>query len=130
MSVQGIHDVFLAEGSVNGERFEFFIWNYLLPVLMPFNGINPLSVVILDNASIHHIQSNVQLIESTGAKVLFLPPYSPDLNPLEPVFGKVKTILKENDPIFQTTSTPRLLLALAFTGLGFHHGNSRRLFQL
>ena len=65
--------------------------------------------------SIHHVQSNVQLIESTGAKVLFLPPYSPDLNPLEPVFGKVKTILKENDPIFQTTSTPRLLLALAFT---------------
>ena len=115
MSVQGIHDVFLAEGSVNGERFEFFIRNYLLPVLMPFNGINPLSVVILDNASIHHVQSNVQLIESTGAKVLFLPPYSPDLNPLEPVFGKVKTILKENDPIFQTTSTPRLLLALAFT---------------
>ena len=115
MSMQGIHDVFLAEGSVNGERFEFFIRNYLIPVLMPFNGINPLSVVILDNASIHHVQLNVQLIESAGAKVLFLPPYSPDLNPLEPVFGKVKTILKENDPIFQTTSTPRLLLALAFT---------------
>ena len=74
-----------------------------------FNGINPLSVVIMDNASIHHVQSNVRLIESTGAKVLFLPPYSPDLNPLEPVFGKVKTILKENDCIFQTSSTPRLL---------------------
>ena len=95
MSVQGIHDVFLAEGSVNGERFEFFIRNYLLPVLMPFNGINPLSVVILDNASIYRVQSNVQLFESTGAKVLFLPPYSPDLNPLEPVFGKVKTILRK-----------------------------------
>ena len=117
MSVQGIHDVFLAEGSVNRQRFEFFIRNYLLPVLMLFNGIKPLSVVILDNASIHHVQSNVQLIESTGAKVLFLPPYSPDLNPLEPVFGKVtcKTILKENDPIFQTTSIPRLLLGLTFT---------------
>ena len=115
MSVQGIHDVFLAEGSINGERFEFFIRNYLLPVLMPFNGINPLSVVIMDNASIHHVQSNVQLIENTGAKVIFLPPYSPDLNPLEPVFGKVKTILKENDCIFQTSSTPRVLLTLAFT---------------
>ena len=115
MSVRGIHDVFLAEGSVNGEKFEFFIRNYLLPVVMPFNGINPLSVVIMDNASIHHVQSNVQLIENAGAKVLFLPPYSPDLNPLEPVFGKVKAILKENDCIFQTTSTPRLLLASAFT---------------
>ena len=58
MSVGGIHDVFLAEGSVNGERFEFFIRNYLLPVVMPFNGINSLSVVIMDNASIHHVQSN------------------------------------------------------------------------
>ena len=115
MSVQGIHDVFLAEGSINGQRFEFFIRNYLLPVLMPFNGINPLSVVIMDNASIHNVQSNVQLIESTGAKVIFLPPYSPDLNPLEPVFGKVKTILKENDCIFQTSSIPRRLLTLAFT---------------
>ena len=63
---------------------------YYVPVLMPFNGISQLSVVILDNASIHHIQSNVQLIESTGAKVLFLLPYSPDLNPFEPVFGEVK----------------------------------------
>ena len=87
---------------------------YILPGLMPFNGINPLSVVIMDNASIHHVQSNVQLIESTSARVIFLPPYSPDLNPLEPVFGKVKAILKENDSIFQTSSTPRVLLAMAF----------------
>jgi transposase len=115
MSVQGIHDVFLAEGSINGDRFQFFIRNYLLPVMMPFNGINPLSVVIMDNASIHHVVSNVNLIESMGVKVIFLPPYSPDLNPLEPVFGKVKAILKENDSIFQATSAPRALLAMAFT---------------
>ena len=115
MSVYGIHDVFLAEGTINGDRFEFFIRNYLLPNLMPFNGLNPFSVVIMDNASIHHVQSNVSLIESIGAKVIFLPPYSPDLNPLEPVFGKVKTVLKENDSIFQASSTPRVLLAMAFT---------------
>ena len=115
MSVQGIHDVFLAEGSINGDRFEFFIRNFLLPVMMPFNGINPLSVVILDNASIHHVESNVNLIESMGVKVIFLPPYSPDLNPLEPVFGKIKAILKENDSIFQVTSAPRVFLAMAFT---------------
>ena len=57
MSVRAIHDVFLAEGNINEERFEFFIRNYLLPVLMPFNGINPMSVVIMDNASIHHVSS-------------------------------------------------------------------------
>ena len=115
MSVQGIHDVFLAEGSINGQRFEFFIPHYLLPILMPFNGVNPLSVVIMDNASIHHVHSNVQLIESVGAKVIFLPPYSPDLNPLEPVFGKVMPILNENDSIFQSSSVPRYLLTLTFS---------------
>ena len=115
MSVQGIHDVFLSEGTVNGDKFGFFIRNYLLPILMPFNGINSASVVIMDNASIHHVHSNVQLIESIGAKVLFLPPYSPDLAPLEPVFGKVKTILKENDCIFQTSNIPRVLITMAFT---------------
>ena len=68
MSVRGIHDLFLAEGSISGDRFEFFIRNYLLPVLMPFNGMNPLSVVIMDNASIHHIESNVNICYVICAK--------------------------------------------------------------
>ena len=64
----------------------------------------------MDNTSIHHVQSNVQLIESTGTKVIFLPPYSPDLNPLES--GKVKTVLKLH---LSDQLHPRLLLTLAFT---------------
>ena len=67
-----------------------------------------------DNASIHHVDEVLQIIENAGAKVIFLPPYSPDLNPLEPVFGKVKAILKENDKIFQACSSPRAFLAMAF----------------
>ena len=101
MSVAGIHDVYLAEGSMNEDRFAHYISEYLIPVLMPFNGINPCSVVIMDNASIHHLDTNVQLIENAQAKVIFLPPYSPDLNPLEPVFSKVKAIMRENDKLFQ-----------------------------
>jgi len=61
----------------------------------------------MDNASIHHVDEVLQIIENAGAKVIFLPPYSPDLNPLEPVFGKVKAILKENDKIFQACYSPR-----------------------
>ena len=68
----------------------------------------------MDNASIHHVASVVRLIESTGAKLVFLPPYSPDLNPLEPVFGKVKQLLKENDSIFQVCSSPRAFLMMVF----------------
>ncbi len=44
VSVEGVHDVYLAEGSVNGEKFEHFVDECLLPVLMPFNGVNPRSV--------------------------------------------------------------------------------------
>lgn len=82
---------------------------------MPFDGINPQSVVIMGNTSIHHVYtSNMQFIESAQARVFFLPPYSPDLNPLESVFGKVKTILKEHDSIFQTSDSPRVLIAMTF----------------
>lgn len=115
MSVEGIHDVYLAEGSMNGPRFEEFVQKRLLPILQPFNWINPLSVVVMDNASIHHVEGVVDLIEGqAGAKLVFLPPYSPDLNPLEEAFSQVKSILKENDQLFQCYSAPRVLLAMAF----------------
>ena len=52
-SLSGIHDVYLREGTVNGEVFAEFVGKYLLPCLMPFNGINARSV---DNASIHHVE--------------------------------------------------------------------------
>ena len=87
ISTDGIHDVFIGEGTMNGERFTKFVRNVLLPHLNPFNSVNPRSVVIMDNASIHHVDQVVDLIErQAGAKVCFLPPYSPDLNPAEGVF--------------------------------------------
>ena len=115
LTVEGIHDVYLAEDSVNGEKFEHFLRECLLPILMPFNGINPRSVVVMDNATIHHIETVVDLIENQShAKLILLPPYSPDLNPTEEVFSKVKYIMKENDQLFQVSSNPRILLLEAF----------------
>ena len=115
MSQEGIHDVCLYEGTVNGDRFKEFVENNLIPILHPFNGINPLSVVIMDNASIHHVDGVQNLIENqAGARLIFLPPYSPDLNPLEEAFSQVKKIMKQNDTLFQVSSAPRVLLCLAF----------------
>ena len=115
MSLEGIHDLHLAEGNVNGDTFETFVRSCLLPVLQPFNWTNPRSVVIMDNASIHHVDVISQIIEDqAGAKLLFLPPYSPDLNPLEEVFSKVKGIMKKNDTLFQVSNIPRALLTLSF----------------
>lgn len=115
MSLEGIHDVYLAEGSVNGEKFATFVRSCLLPILQPFDYTNPHSVAILDNASIHHVEEISEIIEEeAGARLLFLPPYSPDLNPLEEVFSKIKGIMKTYDGLFQASSMPRALLTLAF----------------
>ena len=70
---------------------------------MPFNGSNPRSIFVMDNASIHHVEDVVNLIEQQiQAKIIFLPPYSPDLNPTETVFNKVKGIIKA---LFQVCSS-------------------------
>ena len=106
---------FLAEGNVNGEKFEFFVRSCLLPIVNEFNCTNPRSVVILDNASIHQIDKVSKIIEDeAGARMLFLPPSSPDLNPAEEVFSKVKGKIKANDGLFQSSHMPRALLSLAF----------------
>ena len=114
MTVYGLHDVYLAEGTIDGDRFTQFVEKCLLPSLMPFNGVNPFSVVIMDNASIHHVVGVAALIRNMGARLIYLPPYSPDLNPMEPVFSKVKAILKENDALIQACTSPKALLAMAF----------------
>ena len=115
LSTAGIHDVFIGEGTMNGERFKNFVRDVLLPHLNPFNGINPRSVVIMDNASIHHVEEVIDLIEiQAGARLCFLPPYSPDLNPAEGLFSQVKSIMKQNDKVFQTCSAPRVLLGMVF----------------
>ena len=76
---------------MNGEHFTNFVRNVLLPHLNPFNGINPRSVVIVDNAAIHHVdQVLVDLIQSqAGAKQVSFHHTLPDLNPAG-VFSQVK----------------------------------------
>ena len=115
VSLNGILDVYLTEGTMNGERFAHFVRDYLLPSLLPFNGVNPRSVVIMDNASIHHVEEVRYLIEvQAGAKLVFLPPYSPDLMPAEGVFSQVKSLMKLNDQFFQACADPRSYIALLF----------------
>ena len=83
---------------------------------MPFDVINEHSVVIMDNASIHHIEGISELIKSVGAFLIYLPPYSPDLNPIEELFSSVKSYLKANEALLQITDIESILLA-AFTNI-------------
>ena len=115
MSMKGIHDVYLHQGTMNGDYFAKFVKSCLFPILQPFNWLNPHSVVILDNASIHHVQQVKDMIETqAGSRLVYLPPYSPDLNPAEGVFSQIKNIIKRNDKLFQVYSSPRALIAMAF----------------
>ena len=66
---------------------------YLLPHLQPFNGVNPCSIV----AMIHHTGDVIQDLEQARLLVYYLPPFSPDLNPIEEAFSKVKSVLKANE---------------------------------
>ena len=90
LTTSGMEDVYLVEGSVNGDIFLRFIQRCLLSIIQPFDGNNPRSVVVFDNASIHHLETVADLITASGALARFLPPYSPDLNPIEEAFSKVK----------------------------------------
>ena len=100
-SIDGVIDVHITSESVNGEIFCNFIERYLMPHSLPFDGYNPKSIVVLDNASIHHVEPAMKLLEETGALILFLPPYSPDLMPIEECFSKIESFLRDNDPYIQ-----------------------------
>ena len=94
MGVEGVLCMKMVRGSVTGDIFLSFIEKELLPTLMTFNGVNPNSVVIMDNCSVHHVSGVANVIEEMGALVHYLPPYSPDYNPIEMLFSKVKLSLR------------------------------------
>ena len=115
LSSEGINDVYTTEGSVNGDTFLFS--TMLVPILNPFDGQNTNSVVIMDNASIHHTDSVVSMINATGALIRFLPPYSPDMNPIESAFGEVKHYLQANSILFDTSLSTHTILLMAFNSI-------------
>ena len=83
----------LFEGTCNTNVFNTWIEKFLCPEL------DKETVVIMDNATFHKSAETKTLIEDTGATLLFLPPYSPDLNPIEKVFGTLKRIRSESPNI-------------------------------
>ena len=79
----------LLEGPIDGESFRIYVEKVLLPTLRPGD------IVIMDNLGSHKGKAVRQLIRSVGAKLFFLPKYSPDLNPIEQVFAKLKHLLRK-----------------------------------
>lgn len=77
-------------GSCNTKLFESWVEQFLIKELQIGQ------VVIMDNASFHKSPKTIELIESVGCKVIFLPPYSPDLNPIEKFWANMKRWIKDN----------------------------------
>ena len=75
-------------GAVNGEVFAAYLAQVLGPTLVPGD------VVVLDNLPAHKVAGLAELVEARGARLLYLPPYSPDFNPIELAFSKLKTWLR------------------------------------
>jgi transposase len=77
------------DGPINGEWFEAYVRQVLVPELRPSD------IVIMDNLSSHKRNAARDLIEAAGATLMFLPPYSPDFNPIEKSFSRLKAMLRK-----------------------------------
>jgi transposase len=77
------------DGPINGTSFTAWVEQFLIPELEPG------SIVVIDNLGSHKSKAVRRALRAVGAKLLFLPPYSPDLNPIEKVFAKLKEALRK-----------------------------------
>jgi transposase len=82
----------LFDGPINGERFLAYVEQFLVPTLKPDD------IVILDNLGSHKGKAVRAAVKAAGARLIFLPKYSPDLNPIEQLFSKVKALVRKAAP--------------------------------
>ena len=88
----GLLSLWQKKGLWNSHTFTLFVAEAVLPVVPPG------SVLVLDNARLHHNLALKQLVEEAGCLLLFLPPYSPDFNPIEPVWSWIKNKVRAVAP--------------------------------
>jgi transposase len=89
LRLSGMVAPMVLDGPINGDWFEAYVRHVLAPTLKPGD------IVIMDNLSSHKRAAARQLIEAAGAELRFLPPYSPDFNPIEMAFSKLKALLRK-----------------------------------
>lgn len=85
----GLTAPLVVDGAMNGDIFRAYVEQVLAPTLKPGD------IVILDNLASHKVTGVREMIEAKGASVIYLPPYSPDLNPIEQAFAKLKALLRK-----------------------------------
>ena len=89
MSIEGMGNSLAVEGATNREIFETYVQRVLAPTLRPGQ------VVVMDNLTAHKGDRVKELIEERGCELLYLPPYSPDFDPIEEAFAKIKAVVRK-----------------------------------
>lgn len=89
LRVEGFVAPLTVDGPIDGELFRAWVEQHLAPVLRPGD------IVVMDNLSSHKVKGVREAIEAAGATLAYLPPYSPDLNPIELAFAKIKKLLRD-----------------------------------
>lgn len=88
LSLEGLQAPWVLEGALNGEIFKLYVGEVLAPTLKPGD------ILIMDNLSTHKVAGIAELVEARGARLEYLSPYSPDYNPIERCWSKIKTYLR------------------------------------
>ena len=102
MSTEGIIAYECFTGTLDSSRFFDFVRGTLIAQMHSFDGSSPQSILIMDNCSVHHVQEIQDLLASVGIPLIYLPPYSPDHNPLEEAFSFINKYLKQHDELTLT----------------------------
>jgi len=123
LSSRGVLDVKLTSSNVNGDIFCQWIKGNLIPYMLTYDGLNLLSILLMDNCSVHHVDSVKEALREVGILVRYLPPYSPDFNPCEESFSFVKAFLKDHEELMDLVD-PSTLIQAAFDNITVHHCNA------
>jgi transposase len=91
LRLDGLFAPWVVDGALNGELFTAYVRTELAPHLRTGD------IVVLDNLPTHKVQTAVEAVHAVGARVLYLPPYSPDFNPIEQVYSKIKNELRRRE---------------------------------
>ena len=89
LRTSGLVAPLVLDGAIGGDAFLAYVQQFLVPTLTPGD------IVVLDNLGSHKVDGVREAIEAVGAALLYLPPYSPDLNPIELAFSKLKRLLRD-----------------------------------
>jgi transposase len=119
LSLDGIITTRIIDGSCTKELFEEFIVEDVIPHMEKFPAQR--SVLVMDNARIHHHAELIEWLEENGYMVEFLPPYSPDFNPIEEAFSAIKAWIRRHAKDYEHIDDAHVLLEDACSRIDYQH---------